>query len=145
ATDPSTQGRNFSNHYCFPKWNAVPVSSPIEVQYAMAIGTGIAQLRRKTDAVIIVTGGDAGTAEGDFASSLIWDTRPGFELPMYLTVQNNRWGISTAYQGQHGEVRISDRGKAFGMRTGSYNGNDPIEAYRAIQEDLTYIRKRRLP
>jgi 2-oxoisovalerate dehydrogenase E1 component alpha subunit len=145
ATDPSTRGRNFSNHYCFPKWNVVPVSSPIEVQYAFAIGTGIAQRRRNTDSVSIVTGGDAGTAEGDFASSLIWATRPGFELPLYLTVQNNRWGISTAYEGQHGEVRISDRGKAFGMRTGTYNGNDPIEAYKAIQDDLNYIRKQRRP
>src|SRR6185312_368786 len=39
VTDPSTGGRNFCNHYCFPKWNVVPVTSPIEVQYGMAIGT----------------------------------------------------------------------------------------------------------
>lgn len=145
ATDPSTGGRNFSNHYCFPQWNVVPITSPIEVQYPMATGTAIAQRRRKTDAVTIVTGGDAGTAEGDFASSLIWSSRPGFELPMYLTVQNNRWGISTPYQDQHGEERISDRGKAFGIRCGSYNGNDPIEAYKAISADLDYIRKERRP
>ena len=45
ATDPCTGGRNFSNHYCYPQWNVVPVSSPIEVQYSMAIGTGISQRR----------------------------------------------------------------------------------------------------
>lgn len=144
-TDPCTGGRNFSNHYCYPEWNVVPVSSPIEVQYSCAIGTGIAQRRHKSKGVSIVTGGDAGSAEGDFASSLIWATRPGFELPLYLTVQNNRWGISTSYDTQHGEEHVSDRGKAFGMRTRVYNGNDPEEAYLGIKDDLDYIRKTGMP
>lgn len=141
ATDPCSGGRNFSNHYCFPQWNVVPVSSPIEVQYSMAIGTGLSQRRHKSKGVSIITGGDAGTAEGDFASCLIWSTRPGSELPLYITVQNNRWGISTDFGSQHGEKHIADRGKAFGMRTRIYNGNDPIETYLGIKEDLEYIRK----
>lgn len=141
ATDPCTGGRNFSNHYCYPEWNVAPVCSPIEVQYSMAIGTAISQRRNKAGAVSIITGGDAGTAEGDFASSLIWASRPGFELPMYLTVQNNRWGISTSFDTQHGEKYIADRGKAFGIKTKTYNGNDPVETYIGIKEDLEYIRK----
>ncbi len=141
ATDPCTGGRNFSNHYCFPQWNVVPVSSPIEVQYSVAIGTGLVQRRRNTQGVTIVTGGDAGSAEGDFASCLVWASRPGSELPMYITVQNNRWGISTSYDTQHGEEHVSDRGKAFGMQTRVYNGNDPEETYLGIQSDLKYIRK----
>lgn len=145
ATDPCTGGRNFSNHYCFPQWNVAPVSSPIGIQYTIGIGTAIAQRRRKNDAVTIITGGDAGSAEGDFASSMIWASRPGFELPMYITIQNNKWGISTNYDSQHGEKHVSDRGRAFGIRTAVYNGNDPVEAYLAIQSDLEYIRKTRKP
>lgn len=141
ATDPSTGGRNFSNHYCFPQWNVVPVSSPIEVQYSMAIGTGLVQKRKKSKGISIVTGGDAGTAEGDFASSLVWSTRPGSELPLLLTVQNNRWGISTDYDSQHGEKHVADRGKAFGMRTRVINGNDPEESYLCLKEEMDYIRK----
>ena len=145
ATDPSTGGRNFCNHYCFPEWNVVPVSSPIEVQYGMAIGTGIVQRRRRLQAkkagVSIITGGDAGTAEGDFASCLVWSSRPKAELPLFITVQNNRMGISTTYESQHGEERISDRGKAFGIRSSSVNGNDPVETYLAIQTELDYIRR----
>jgi 2-oxoisovalerate dehydrogenase E1 component alpha subunit len=141
ATDPCTGGRNFSNHYCFPQWNVVPVSSPIEVQYSVAIGTGISQRRHKSKGISIITGGDAGSAEGDFASCLIWASRPGFELPLYITVQNNRWGISTEFKTQHGEEHVSDRGKAFGIRTRVYNGNDPIESYWGIQDDMNYIRQ----
>lgn len=145
ATDPCTGGRNFANHYCFPQWNVVPVSSPIEVQYSFAIGTGISQRRHKSKGVSIITGGDAGTAEGDFASCLIWSSRPGFELPLYITVQNNRWGISTNFESQHGEKYIADRGKAFGMPTRVYNGNDPIEVYLGMQSDLDWIRRNGKP
>lgn len=145
ATDPSTGGRNFCNHYCFPQWNVVPVSSPIEVQYGQALGTAWVQRRTKGGGISIVTGGDAGTAEGDFASCLIWASRPGAELPILITVQNNRWGISTSYDTQHGESHITDRGRAFNMRTANINGNDPIESYLVLQEEMEYIRKNRKP
>ncbi len=141
ATDPSTGGRNFSNHYCFPQWNVVPVSSPIEVQYSTALGTAHVQKRACQQGLTLVTGGDAGTAEGDFASCLVWASRPGRELPMLITVQNNRVGISTAYDGQHGEKEIADRARAFQIRSRQIDGNNPIETYLAIQEEMTYIRK----
>lgn len=144
ATDTSTGGRNFCNHYCFPKWNVVPVGSPIEVQYGMAIGTGIVHRRlnqKGHKGITIVTGGDAGSAEGDFASCLIWASRPGQELPMLITVQNNRVGISTDYGSQHGEKFVSDRGKAFGIRTAVVDGNDAIETYLSLQAEMAYIRK----
>lgn len=145
ATDPCTGGRNFSSHYCFPQWNVAPVSSPIEVQYGMAIGTAHVQKRHKGNSLTVVTGGDAGTAEGDFATCLVWASRPGSELPMLITVQNNKWGISTDYASQHGETHIADRGKAFNMRTLVINGNDPIETYLALQSEMAYIRKTRKP
>lgn len=140
-TDPCTGGRNFSNHYCFPEWNVAPVTSTIETQYLVAIGTAIAQKRRKAKGITIVTGGDAGTAEGDFASSLVWSSRKGQELPMLIVVTNNYVGISTSYEGQHGETYVADRGKAFNMRVAVIDGNDPIESYIRIKEEMDYIRK----
>ena len=145
ATDPSTGGRNFSNHYCYPKWNIAPITSPIEVQYSQAMGTAWVQKRNKTKSITVVSGGDAGTAEGDFASALIWSSRPGNELPMLMTVQNNKWGISTNYDSQHGEKFIADRGKAFGIRSSTIYGNDPEEAYLRLKEEMDYVRKERKP
>lgn len=141
ATDRCTGGRNFSNHYCFPEWNVAPVSSPIEVQYIQALGTAHVQKRHGHKGITIVTGGDAGTAEGDFASCLIWSSRKGQELPILITVQNNRWGISTSYEGQHGESQISDRARAFNIPAQTINGNDPVESYLKIQESMSLIRK----
>lgn len=145
STDRSTGGRNFSNHYAIPEWNVAPVTSPLEVQYPIACGTAHVQkrenLKSKNKSLTVVTGGDAGTAEGDFASSLILASRKGQELPILLTVQNNKWGISTSYEGQHGETFIADRAKAFNIKSSVINGNDPVEVYLAVKENMDYIRK----
>ena len=145
ATDPFSGGRNFSNHFAKKEWNVVPVSSTIETQYLTSIGTAIAQKRHGGKGITIVNGGDAGSAEGDFASALIWASRPGNELPLLLVVTNNEWGISTAAATQHGERRISDRGKAFGMKTMTINGNDVEESYFNLKECVDYVRKERKP
>ncbi len=145
ATDPYSGGRNFSNHFSVRKWNVIPVASTIETQYATAIGTGIAQRKHGGTGLTIVNGGDAGTAEGEFASCLIWSSRPGEELPILIIVTNNEWGISTAASTQHGEKQISDRGKPFGIKTRTINGNDAEESYLAIKEAMDYIRSERKP
>ena len=145
ATDRHTGGRNFSNHYCVPEWNVVPVNSIIGPQYSTCLGTAHVQSRSKTNAITIVTGGDAGTAEGDFSTCLVWASRPSRPLPILITVQNNGWGISTSYQGQHGETHIIDRGKAFNMDTVLVDGNDPVEVYLTLKEKMEYIRTKRRP
>jgi 2-oxoisovalerate dehydrogenase E1 component alpha subunit len=144
ASDLFSGGRNFGNHFSRRAWNVVPVTSTIETQYQTAIGTGIAQARRGKG-VTIVNGGDAGTAEGDFASCLVWASRRGRELPLLIIVTNNEFGISTPYEGQHGETKISDRARAFNIKSADVNGNDPEESYLAIKEAMEYIRTTRKP
>jgi 2-oxoisovalerate dehydrogenase E1 component alpha subunit len=145
ATDPYSGGRNFVGHYSIRRWNVVPVSSPIEVQYSMAAGTAIANKRAGGRGITVVTGGDAGTAEGDFSTCLVWSSRPSNPLPVLIVVTNNKWGISTSFQGQHGEKRISDRGKAFGIESKTIDGNDPEVSYREIAAAMDYVRSERKP
>ena len=145
ATDSSTGGRNFSGHYCYPEWNVAPITSPIGIQYSMGTGTAWVQRREEAKGITVITGGDAGTAEGDFASCLVWASRKGLELPMLITVQNNKWGISTSFDGQHGEKFIADRGKAFGMRTVVVDGNDVVETYKVLEAEYEYVRRKRKP
>lgn len=146
STDQSSGGRNFVNHYSLPQWNVPPVTSVIGVQYSMAIGTAHVQKRMKNNtSLTVVTGGDAGSHEGDFATSLIWASRPGQQLPILITVQNNHWGISTSYSNQHGSKHIADRAKAFQIESHIINGNDPIESYTTLEKSIKSIRKDRKP
>ncbi len=145
ATDPYSGGRNFCNHYAAFDWNVVPVSSPIEVQYSMAPGTAMAQKRHGGRGITIVQGGDAGTAEGDFASCLIWSSRPGAKLPVLMIVTNNEFGISTPAGTQHGEKHIADRARAFEIENAIIDGNDPETAYRGLAAAMEYVRTERKP
>jgi 2-oxoisovalerate dehydrogenase E1 component alpha subunit len=145
VTDPFSMGRNFVGHFSVPDWNVVPVSSVVENQFVVAPGTAIVQRRYGGDGITIVVGGDAGTAEGDFASCMIWSTRPDNQLPVLMIVTNNNWGISTAAATQHGERQITDRGKAFGIPGAVVDGNDPIASWHAIARAMRHCRTRRHP
>jgi 2-oxoisovalerate dehydrogenase E1 component alpha subunit len=145
AADANSMGRNFVGHYARKHANVVPVTSVIEIQYAMAPGTAHVQKRHGGDGVTVVCGGDAGTAEGDFASCMIWSTRPGEELPVLMIVMNNHYGISTPAASQHGEQHIIDRGKAFGIPGEVVDGNDPIASWHAIDRAFDYCRRERRP
>jgi 2-oxoisovalerate dehydrogenase E1 component alpha subunit len=145
ATDPHSMGRNFPGHFAVAAWNVVPITSVIEVQYTMAPGTAIVQKRHGGDGITVVTGGDAGTAEGDFASCLVWSSRPANPLPVLIVVMNNQWGISTAFAGQHGEQQVIDRGRAFGIPGEVVDGNDPIASWHAVRRAMEHCRTERSP
>jgi 2-oxoisovalerate dehydrogenase E1 component alpha subunit len=145
ATDPHSRGRNFVAHYARRDWNIVPVTSVIANQFATAPGTALVQKRHGGDGITIVVGGDAGTAQGDFASCMVWSTRPANELPVLMIVTNNGWGISTPAHSQHGERRIIDRGKTFGIPGEVMDGTDAIASWHAIQRAMDYCRRERRP
>jgi 2-oxoisovalerate dehydrogenase E1 component alpha subunit len=145
SSDPHSMGRNFPGHFAKREWNVVPVTSVIEVQHVMAPGTAIVQKRHGGEGITIVCGGEAGTAEGDFASCMVWSTRPGHELPVLMIVENNAWGISTPACSQHGEKQIIDRGKAFGIPGEVVDGNDPIASWYAVSRAMRYCRHERKP
>jgi 2-oxoisovalerate dehydrogenase E1 component alpha subunit len=145
ATDPYSSGRNFCNHYSVRRWNVAPVSSPIEVQFSMAPGTAMANKRAGGKGITIVQGGDAGTAEGDFSTCLIWTSLPNRELPCLMIVANNQWGISTPASEQHAEKHIADRGSVFGIKNAVVDGNDAEVCYRELKKAMDYVRAERRP
>lgn len=145
ATDPFSMGRNFVGHFARREWNVTPVFSVIENQYVIAPGTALMQKRHGGDGITIVTGGDAGTAEGDFASCLTWSTRPGREVPLLIVVTDNGWGISTRSASQFSERRPLDLARAHGIPGEIVDGNDPIASWHAIQRAAEYCRRERGP
>lgn len=145
ATDPHSRGRNFVGHYCVPAWNVVPVSSVIEVQYAMAPGTALVQKRHGGEGITVVVGGEAGTAEGDFETCLNWSTRPGNPLPVLMAVTNNRQGISTHIDTVHAHRPVADRALPYGIESATIDGTDPVATWNGLDRAMRYCRRERKP
>lgn len=144
-TDPFSQGKNFIHHYCIPEWNIPPVTSTVEIQHSIAIGTAHVQSRESKKGITIVTGGDAGTALADFSTALFWSSKPSNPLPLLIIVLNNRWGISTESKTQQSEDVIINRGKAFNIQTHRVDGNCPVESWQTLEAALKYVRTYRKP
>jgi 2-oxoisovalerate dehydrogenase E1 component alpha subunit len=150
-TDPHSKGRNFVGHYAVKEWNVVPVTSVIEVQFAMAPGTALIQKRHglknpsEAEGISVVIGGEAGTAQGDFESCLNWSTRPGQELPVLMVVANNRYGISTDFHTTSVEKTVAGRAIPYGIRAETVDGNDPVVVWNAIDRAMRYCRRERKP
>jgi len=144
-TDPHSRGRNFVGHYAVKAWNVVPVTSVIEVQFAMAPGTALMQKRHGGEGLTVVVGGEAGTAEGDFETCLNWSTRPDQHLPVLMLVTNNRYGISTDLQTVSTEKHLSDRALPYGIRAETVDGNDPVLMWNALDRAMRYCRRERKP
>lgn len=144
AQDPFSGGRNFVSHIAKKSWNVMPVTSTIETQFSVAPGTAWAQRRArlagKKSGISVVIGGDAGTAEGDFATCLIWSSRPAQEVPLLMIVTNNQFGISTPLSTQHGEKLIADRAKSFGIKNAQADGNQPEKIWASLVDALDYVR-----
>ncbi len=145
ATDPYSGGRNFVNHYARHDWNIVPGTPTIEVQHSMAPGTAWVQKREGGSGLTLVNGGDAGAAEGDFATCLNWCSRPGHELPVLIVIAHNHYGISTSSDTQWHMQDISSRAEPFGIRHAMVDGNDPEASHAALAEAMDYVRKTRRP
>jgi 2-oxoisovalerate dehydrogenase E1 component alpha subunit len=150
-TDPHSKGRNFVGHYAVKEWNVVPVTSVIEVQFAMAPGTALIQKRHgiknpdESEGITVVVGGEAGTAEGDFESCLNWSTRPGQELPVLMVIANNQYGISTNYATTSVEKTVAGRAIPYGIRAETVDGNDPVVVWNAVDRAMRYCRRERKP
>jgi 2-oxoisovalerate dehydrogenase E1 component alpha subunit len=150
-SDPHSKGRNFVGHYAVKEWNVVPVTSVIEVQFAMAPGTALVQKRHglknpdEAEGITVVVGGEAGTAEGDFESCLNWTTRPGRELPVLMMISNNQYGISTDFATTSADKSVAARAIPYGIRAETVNGNDPVVIWNAIDRAMRYCRRERKP
>ncbi len=145
GTDKHSRGRNFVGHYAMPEWNVMPVTSVLEIQMVMALGTAHVQRRHGGEGLSLAVSGDAGTAEGDFESCLLWSSRPGNELPVLILVANNGFGISTPHSSQHSVKRIADRALPYGIEAEQVDGNDAVAMWAATERAMTYIRTHRKP
>ena len=97
-TDPSSGGRQMSNHYGHREKRIVTQSSPTGTQFLQAVGCALGAVREGKDEIVYVSSGEGTTAQGDFHEALNWASRD--RLPVIFLVQNNKYAISVPVNDQ---------------------------------------------
>ncbi len=92
ADDPSSAGRQMSEHFGYRDKNVMTTSSSVGAQFLPAVGFALSLQREDSDAYVYCSCGDGATSQGDFHEALNWSARVG--APVLFFVQDNKYAIS---------------------------------------------------
>lgn len=131
AGDPNSGGRQMPGHFSGRDLNIVTGSAPVGVQYPQAAGTALAFKMRGEDGVVLVSGGEASTSQGD------WHEAMNFagihDLPVIFLIENNVYAISVPENLQVAGS-IAHRAAGYGFPGHAVDGNDLLAVYEAAKE-----------
>lgn len=151
--DPASAGRQMPAHWGHKDYRLVSASSPIATQYLQAVGCAeaIQKMREHDDVrsavrgefhgdeVVLCTGGDGSTSEGEFWEALT--TACVMRLPVVFLIEDNEYAISVPREVQTPHSSISKTVASFRpLLILEVDGCDPVASYRVMGEALAHAR-----
>lgn len=140
--DPSSNGRQMSQHYGHKDWNIPSSSSSTGTQYLQAVGCAFASMRLdkpKNLAVTLVCSGDGTTSQGDFHEALSWAARE--KAPVIFLIENNGYAISVPIKEQRPAGQIGDMSQAYeGLAFEQVDGCDFDKSHAVFQKAVARAR-----
>jgi 2-oxoisovalerate dehydrogenase E1 component len=152
AADPNSGGRQMPSHWGHRKLNIVSASSPTGTQFLQAAGAAEASVRAGKsgadgfhgDEVVLVTGGEGQTSEGEFWESL--NSACTLKLPIVYLIEDNGYAISVPVEVGTAGGSISELVKSFpGLLVQAVDGCDLLASYEVMQRAIAYARERKGP
>jgi TPP-dependent pyruvate/acetoin dehydrogenase alpha subunit len=138
ATSP-TKGKDGTSHFgdLYSRHVVAPTSMLGDLIPVMA---GIAMAGRYLGQNIVTMTwiGDGGTSTGVFHEGL--NLAAVQKAPFVLIVENNQWAYSTPTDKQSALRDLSDRAKAYGVKSSIVDGNDVLAVERTTREAVAYAR-----
>jgi len=150
--DPASAGRQMPAHWGKKELNLVSSSSPIATQYLNAVGCAeaIAKMAKHAgmrpegrpfhaDEVVLVTGGDGSTSEGEFWEALSSACVLG--LPIVFLIEDNEYAISVPREVQTPQDSISKAVAGFQpLLVLECDGCDPVASHATIARAVAHAR-----
>lgn len=129
----SARGRGGSVHLTEKSVGFVASSAILGQTIAVAVGSALAFAIDSEKRVAVTFFGDGATDEGVFGESV--NFAAVHNLPVIMVCENNLYSTQTPHDlRRRPEVSISDRAAAFGVRTVSVDGYDPLAIYEATHD-----------
>jgi len=151
--DPASAGRQMPAHWGHRDHRLVSASSPIATQFLQAVGCAEAIKKMRDhedvrgavdgefheDEVVLCTGGDGSTSEGEFWEALT--SACVMALPLVFLIEDNEYAISVPREVQTPSSSISKTVVGFKpLLVLEVDGCDPVASYRVMREALSHAR-----
>ncbi len=134
-----TKGRDRSFHFGTHDHHIVGMISHLGPQLSTAAGVALANQLKNEKKVALAFTGDGGTSQGEFHEAL--NTAAVWQLPVIFVIENNAYGLSTPVSEQYACENLADRGKGYGMKSVTIDGNNILEVYETIRTFAEQIRE----
>ena len=141
--DGCSRGRGGSMHLFDAKTRFYGGSAIVGGGLPLAVGMALADKMQKRNRVTVCIFGDGAVAEGEFHESLnlaaLWN------LPVLFICENNRYGMGTALEISQSQTDISKKAEAYKINSKQVDGMSVIDAAKAANEAVEYIRSGKGP
>jgi len=141
--DGCSRGKGGSMHLFDRHLNFLGGHGIVGAHVPLATGVGFAIKYRGGDQVCICFMGESVVNTGAFHEALnmagLW------KLPVVYVIENNRYGMGTAFERASAIHDIYERGAAYNMPRSQCDGQDVFAMRKAVQEAVDRARKESLP
>lgn len=133
-----TRGVDGTGHYYDKNLRIVGNISHLAAMIPQAVGTALASVKKKENAVVINYIGDGGMNVGEFHEGLnmavVW------KLPFILIIENNQYAYSTPTHLQYACESPVDRAIGYGIPGVKVDGTHILEVYEVCKEAIDRAR-----
>jgi pyruvate dehydrogenase E1 component alpha subunit len=142
-SDGCSKGKGGSMHLYSKEHNFMGGWGIVGGQIPLATGFGWAAKYRKEDRVCLCFMGEAAVNQGAFHESL--NMAALWKLPVIYIVENNRFGMGTAWERASSLYDISQKAHAYDMPSAVADGMDVLSMRATIQEAVDRARRDGIP
>jgi len=137
--DGCSKGKGGSMHMFDAEKNYLGGHGIVGGQIPLALGVAWKIKYRQEDRVIQVYCGEAAVNQGAFHESL--NMAALWKVPMILIVENNRFGMGTAWERASSLYDIYQKASAYAMPSAVADGMDVLDMYRVTKEAVERARR----
>lgn len=141
--DGCAKGKGGSMHLYSREHNFLGGWGIVGGQIPLATGAGWAIKYRGTDQVCVCFLGEAAVNQGVFHESL--NMAALWKLPVIYVVENNRFGMGTAWERASSLYDISQKAVAYAMPSAVADGMDVLDVRRVVGEAVQRAREEKVP
>lgn len=135
------KGRGGSMHLIDVEQGVMGTSAVVATTIPESIGHAFALKYQRKDNVVVSFFGDGATEEGAFYESLNWASVK--KLPIIFVCENNGLAIHTKQDQRQGNLNISEKSLALGVKSKRIDSGDIFELYDDVSSLVSQLRESR--